>query len=264
MHFYERFCAFLEFWKFVDFFEIFQNLDPPTNHTVQFFLPGKIISKHVQNMFKQLWEKFWALLVFWKTLECFRKFSKSRTSKIHWAIFFRKKKNSSQLIFKTRLDTFGNVFEHLWHFENSWIFFKLFQVWTLRPYIKHWANFSSKKITSKHVQNMFRHFWERFWAFYGFLKNFRFFPRLDPPLYTGRKKLRDVDDVFLGSIFELFLWFLNFCIFSGCQLLALSTFYSTHKFQSAKLNSYWTDNFKFRNLNSNLSTDFLNSNFFQY
>ena len=45
-----------------------------------------------------------------------------------------------------------------------------------------------EKITPKLVQNMFGHFWERFWAFltiwnfFDFLKTFR---RLDPPWNTG-------------------------------------------------------------------------------
>ena len=57
--------------------------------------------------------------------------------------------------------------------------------------MEHWTKKVYKKITQKHVQNTFGHFWERFWAFlefwnfFDFLKTFR---SLDPPWNTGQKK----------------------------------------------------------------------------
>ncbi len=54
----------------------------------------------------------------------------------------------------------------------------------------HWAKFFFEKITPKHVQNTFGHFWERFWAFLDFSKIFDFFEsfrRLDRPWNAGQK-----------------------------------------------------------------------------
>ncbi len=65
-------------------------------------------------------------------------------------------------MFKTRLDTFGNDFGHFSIFEKFLIFLKIFEESTLH---EHWAKNSFEKITPKHVQNTFGHFWERFWAF---------------------------------------------------------------------------------------------------
>ncbi len=61
-------------------------------------------------------------------------------------------------MFKTRLDTFGNDFEHFWNIENFLIFLKFFEDSTLQLGKKKF----SKKITPKHVQNTFGHLWERF------------------------------------------------------------------------------------------------------
>ncbi len=69
-------------------------------------------------------------------------------------------------MFKTRLDTFGNDFGHFWTFENFLIFLKILNFRRLtRPSMEHWAKNFFEKITRKHVQNTFGHFWERFWAF---------------------------------------------------------------------------------------------------
>ncbi len=69
-------------------------------------------------------------------------------------------------MFKTRLDTFGNDFGHFWIFEIFLIFLKIFEDST--PSMEHWAKKIFEKITPKHVQNTFGHFWERFWAFLDF------------------------------------------------------------------------------------------------
>ena len=60
--------------------------------------------------------------------------------------------------------------------------------------MEDWAKKFSKKINSKHVQNTFGHFWERFRAFLQFLKSFDFFEifrRLDLPGSTGQKNFFD-------------------------------------------------------------------------
>ncbi len=62
-------------------------------------------------------------------------------------------------MFKTRLDTFGNDFEQFSNFENFLVFLKISKN---RPSMEHWAKKFFKKITRKHVQNTFGHFWERF------------------------------------------------------------------------------------------------------
>ena len=66
-----------------------------------------------------------------------------------------------------RLDTFGDDFWHFWNFENFLIFFANFQ--RLDP---PWNTGQKifQKITLKHLQNTFGHFWERFWAFLEFWK----------------------------------------------------------------------------------------------
>ncbi len=69
-------------------------------------------------------------------------------------------------MFKTRLDTFGNDFEHFWNIENFLIFLKFFEDSTLHGTLG--KKIFSEKITPKHVQNTFGHFWERFWAFFDF------------------------------------------------------------------------------------------------
>ena len=43
-----------------------------------------------------------------------------------------------------------------------------------RPSMEHWAKNIFEKITPRHVQNTFGHFWERFWSFLEFLKIFDF------------------------------------------------------------------------------------------
>ncbi len=68
-------------------------------------------------------------------------------------------------MFKTRLDTFGNDFGHFSIFENFLVVLKISKN---RPSMEHWAKKFFEKITRKHVQNTFGHFWERFWAFFDF------------------------------------------------------------------------------------------------
>ena len=90
-------------------------------------------------------------------------------------------------MFKTRLDTFGNIFGHFWNFGTFLIFFEV-----LRSLEPPW-NTGKKKFENfdpKQVQNTFGYFWERFWAFLEFSNFFDFFEifrRLDLPWKTGQK-----------------------------------------------------------------------------
>ncbi len=62
-------------------------------------------------------------------------------------------------MFKTRLDTFGNDFEQFSNFEIILFFFENFEESTLHGTL---GKKIFRKITRKHVQNTFGHFWERF------------------------------------------------------------------------------------------------------
>ena len=95
-------------------------------------------------------------------------------------------------MFKRRLDISGNDFGHFWNFEKILFFWKRFENSSLHgtPGKKF-----SGKITPKHVQNTFAHFWERFWAIMEVWKIFHFlkiFRRLDPPWNTGQNKFRKI------------------------------------------------------------------------
>ncbi len=68
-------------------------------------------------------------------------------------------------MFKTRLHTFGNDFEHFWNIEKFLIFLKIFEDSTLHGTLG--KNFF-EKITPKLVQSTFGHFWGRFWEFLDF------------------------------------------------------------------------------------------------
>ena len=89
--------------------------------------------------------------------------------------------------------------------------------------MEHWAKSFFEKITLKHLQNTFGHFWEWFWAFLEFWNFFDFFEnfrRLDPPWNTGQKKFRKSHPItsskhvwtLLGTILGMF-GFLNFFCF---------------------------------------------------
>ena len=76
-------------------------------------------------------------------------------------------------MFKTRLETLGNDFGHFCNFENFLIFWKHFEVSTLHGTLGR--KIFPKKCTPKHVQNIFGHFCEQFWAFLENLKIVRLF-----------------------------------------------------------------------------------------
>ena len=229
---------FGHYWIFEKFLIFWNIFDDSTLHGT---LGKNFFSKiSPQNMFKTRLDTFgdgfghfWNfenVLIFWK-------FSKTRPSMEHWAkIFFRKNhpKTSSKHVWTllgTILGIFGflNFFLILKNFiwtllgtilgifgilKLFWLFWKFLKT---RPSMEHWQNFFFEKITSKHVQNLFGYFWERFWAFlefwnffwfwkisfghfwgrfWAFLEFWNFFDffgnfrRLDPPWNTGEKKLQ--------------------------------------------------------------------------
>ena len=113
----------------------------------------------------------------------FKVFSKPRPSKVHWRLFFETKLPQNR--FRTCLD---NIRDSFGHFRNIEIlhFFQSFPYSTLHGAL---CKIFTEKITSKHVQNMFDCFWERFlgilknWSFFQF---FGVFPSFDSPGCTGQ------------------------------------------------------------------------------
>ena len=174
-----------------------------------------IVSENWTHMFKSRKLKSYFLVSGIWTLNF-----KFRKSEMHCMEHWAKKlsKTSPQSLFKTRLDTFGDHYEHFWNFETFLIFLKILesstihgtlgeicfrtnrpktcskQVWTLLRMILGHSGFLKflkdstphgtlgknflEKIAPKHVQNTFARFWERFWAFLEFWIFFDFFETL--------------------------------------------------------------------------------------
>ncbi len=103
------FRIFKVFW----FFWSFSKTRPPMEHWAKFFFE-KITPKPVQNTSEHFWEQFWAFLEFWKFFEFFEIFRRLDPPWNSGQIFFSKK--LPQNMFKRRLDTFGNDFEHFSNF----------------------------------------------------------------------------------------------------------------------------------------------------
>ena len=204
----DDFGHFWIFWNFFDFFEKNRRLDPPWNTGQKKFFK-KITLKHLQNTFGHFWERFWSFLEFWKSLDFFENFQWLDPPWNTGQKNFSKK--LPQNMFKTRLDTFGDDFGRFWNFETFLIFFENFRLdilgtilgyfgtlklfwlfWNFsktRPSMEHWAKSFFERITLKHLQNTFGHFWDRIWAFLEFWKFFDFFEsfrKLDPPSNTGK------------------------------------------------------------------------------
>ena len=88
-HFWERFWAFLEFWKSFDFFEIFRRLDPPWNTGQNFFSRKnypKTCSKHVWTLLGMILGIFGILKFFLIFFEIFFCVSTSflKSGKLNW------------------------------------------------------------------------------------------------------------------------------------------------------------------------------------
>ena len=86
-------------------------------------------------------------------------------------------------MFKTRLDTFGNIFGHFWNFGTFLIFFEVLR--SLEPPWntgkKNFENFDPKQ-----VQNTFGYFWERFWAFLEFSNFLIFWKFFEDSTFHGK------------------------------------------------------------------------------
>ena len=163
---------FLDFWIFLKFFQ--KHFEDTTLHGTL----GKKLSfeninrKHVQDTFGQFWERFWAILQFWKFFDFLKTFQKLYPP---WNTEQKKFSNKlPQNMFKTRLDNFGNDFGLFWNFEKFWYFENISKT---RPYMEHWA----KKLFEKYPKTCWKHFWtvwERFWAFLENLKIIRLFENI--------------------------------------------------------------------------------------
>ena len=156
----ETCLGILNFEKFLHFFEIFRRLYPP-GCTGQ-----KIAKKSHQNMFGQSWKRFWTFLKIWILFDFCGTFSS-----LHGAlgrVFFRRNNHAThdQTMF---LGTFLENFESFEVFPLFCIFCRF------RPPRVHWAKIFAEKITSKHVENMFDCFWERFFGQFEKLKVFPVF-----------------------------------------------------------------------------------------
>ena len=118
-------------------------------------------------------------------------------------------------MFKTRLDTFRNDFDHFWNFAKFLIFWNHFEDSTLHGTLRK-KNFRKK--TPKRVQNTFWRFGNDFGRCLIFENFFKTFRRLDPPWNTGQKKFfekitpKHVQNTF-WHFWDRFWAFLEFCKF---------------------------------------------------
>ena len=162
-HFWERFWAFLEFWKIFDFLKTFRRLDTPWNTEQIIFQKNypKACSKHVWTN----WERFWAFFEFWKF---FKNISKTRPCLEHWAKKVSRKnypKTCSKHVLTllgTILGIFG-IFQFFWFFET---------ISKTRPSMEHWAKKFSKNLPQNTFETFFDTFgndFAHFWSFEKFL-----------------------------------------------------------------------------------------------
>ena len=114
--------------------------------------------KSPRNMFELCWVRFWTFLKIWIFFDFFLFFQVS-TLQCVLAISFRKKylNTISELVW-TLLGTVSDTLERLK--------FSIFSIFLLSNLQGAMSNNFAEKISSKHVQNMFDCFWERFWAFW--------------------------------------------------------------------------------------------------
>ena len=148
---------------------------------------GKITSKHVQNTFGHFWERFCAIMKFWKIFDFLKTFRRLDHPWNTGQKFFSEK--LPQNLFKTRLDNLGTILGIFGNLKNFLVFLQRhFEDSTLH------GTLGKKFFRKNYPENMFKTrldgFWERFsafleiWNFFDFLKTFR---RLDPPWNTGQK-----------------------------------------------------------------------------
>ena len=191
----ERFCGILELWNLFEFCGFFLSL---------LCALGTAFSaeKLNQNILKQcFWEHFRTILKFSKFF-LFLKFFPSLDPPRCTGDFF-----SKQNYVKT-----GS--EHIWTLIGivldtlEILIFSIFSnLFLTRPSRVHCAKILPRKITSKHVENMFDCFWERF---LGILKNWKFsqffgvFPSFDSPGCTGKFFLEKITSKQVQNLFGHF------------------------------------------------------------
>ena len=170
-------------------------------------------------MFKTLLDNLGTILGVFAILNFFKFFkniSKTRPSLEHWAKKFSRK-NYPKNMFKTRLDTFRNDFDHFWNFAKFLIFWNHFEDSSLHGTLRK-KNFRKKypKTCSKYVWTI----WEllrAFLEFWNFLKLFKNISKTRPSMdYCAKKFSKKIpQNVFkirldnLGTILGVF-WILNF------------------------------------------------------
>ena len=245
-HFWERFWAFLEFWKFFDFFWKFLKTRPSMEDCAK-----KLSKKCLKTCLKHVWSVLGTILgifgilkffwFFWKVL-------KTRPSMEDWAknIF---SKNLPQNMFKTRLVSFGNDFGHFWNFEKFLIFLKNFEDSTLH------GRLGKKKLRKNCPKTCSNYVWTilgTILSIFGILKNFWFFWKIlktRPSMEDWAKKNfekiapKHVQITF-GQFWERFWAFLEFWKFF--DFLKIFSQSLPHILSPEN----WTHIFKFGNLNS--------------
>ena len=141
-------------------------------HFIPIFDPSEHddFKKSPGNMFEHCWVPFWTFLKIWFFFRLFFEVFHVATLQCVLAISFRKKylKTSSELIW-TLLGSVSDTLEIL-----KFSIFSIFRLSNLQGAV---SNNFTEKISSKHVQNMFDCFWERFWAFWK-CENFSSFLKL--------------------------------------------------------------------------------------
>ena len=281
------FGHFWNFKLFSFFFLIFPSFDPP-GCTGHFFFREKT-SKQVQNLFGHFWKRVWVSWIlrnfcislkffdvstlqgalakksgknhiktcldnlgnvfghFWK----FEFFSISvelfPVSRVHWAEFFFRRNNHAKHDQTMFLGTFLENFE-------SFEVFPLFCIFCeFRPPRVHWAKIFAKKITSKHVENMFDCFWERF---FGQFEQMKFFPvfwslsKFRPSRVHWARKNRKNYLEQVWTLFETFfgilkLWNLfDFCEFFLSLQGSLGTAFSFEKINQNILRQCFWERFR--------------------
>ena len=150
--------------KTFDFLKIFRRLDPTWNTGQKKFFE-KSTPKHVQNTFGQFGKGFGRFWNFEKILNFLQKHFEDST--LHGRLGKKVFEKVPQNMFKTPLDNLGSILGVFGILKFFWFFKNISKT---RHFMEHWAKKISEKITSKHVQNTFGHFWERFWAFLEFWK----------------------------------------------------------------------------------------------
>ena len=172
----ERFFGILELWNLFDFCGYFFSLLCALGTAFS-------VEKLNQNILKQcFWEHFRTILKVSK-LFLFLKFFPSLDPPRCTGDFF-----SKQIYLKKRFRTcLDNIRDSFGHFRNI-EFFHFSQSFPYSTPQGALCKIFTEKITSKHVQNMFDCFWERFlgilknWSFFQF---FGVFPSFDPQGCTG-------------------------------------------------------------------------------